>query len=162
MAHARTLTLAAALLSITAAAGCGSGAGWFDTDQARFGQYAPQMPQQTVTETAPETVTESPSYDDEPQYQSQSDHTPPVSTTDCFATYQTTESRVQLCEVGGQTYYYGSSAVGSIMLAAYQSGYGTYRTEVNDGYAYTINDHELVVTRNGSVVSEQPVTYASN
>lgn len=75
----------------------------------------------------------------------------------CFATYRTKQSRVQLCKVSGQVYYRGSSGAGSITLPAHRISAGTYETEENDGHVYTINSEELVITRDGEVISEQPV-----
>lgn len=80
----------------------------------------------------------------------------------CFATYRTKQSRVQLCKVSRQVYYRGSSAAGSITLPAERISSGTYETEENDGHVYTINSKELVITRDGEVISEQPVISKKN
>ncbi|MEV4647522.1 hypothetical protein [Saccharopolyspora sp. NPDC049357] len=64
---------------------------------------------------------------------------------------------MQLCKISGQVYYRGSSAAGSITLPADRISAGTYETEENDGHVYTINSKELVITRDGEVISEQPV-----
>ncbi|TDC95401.1 hypothetical protein E1161_04225 [Saccharopolyspora aridisoli] len=162
--HTRIVTglLAGALLSLGSAAGCGSGPGWFDTSgsESQAPEYPQvQLPEQTATETephsqTPESATELP----ETSYGDGEQTSPPKTPSDCFATYQTEQSHVQLCEASGEVYYYGSSAVGSITVPAYLTAAGTYRTEINDGYVYTINSDELVITRYGEPVSEQPVT----
>ncbi|RRO13123.1 hypothetical protein EIL87_26120 [Saccharopolyspora rhizosphaerae] len=64
---------------------------------------------------------------------------------------------MRLCTVSGQVYYHGSGAAGSITLPADRISAGTYETEENDGHVYTINSKELVITRDGEVISEQPV-----
>lgn len=166
MGYTRTMTglAAAGLLSIAAAtAGCGSGSGWFDTTSgdSQLPQY-PQLPQQTVTETESQTPESSATEESSPESSYEdADKAPPKTPSDCFATYQTKQSHVQLCEVYGEVYYYGSSAVGSITLPAHMTAAGTYRTEVNDGYVYTVNSDELVITRDGELFSEQPVTSSS-
>lgn len=75
--------------------------------------------------------------------------------------YETKQSRVKICKVDGELLYHGSSAVGKITLPAHRVSSGTYETEENNGHVYTINSSELVITRDGEVISEQPVTKTS-
>lgn len=137
----RLVGLTATLLAVSAC-------GW--TFTGKLGQPSPAPPPppppRTVTETAPrppETFSEGPAIQqDAPE---------------CFAAYETEQSDVQLCSVSGQVYYYGTSSSGSIALPAHHAGAGTYQTESNEGYVYTISAEELVITSGGAVVSEQPV-----
>lgn len=137
----RPASLAVVLCSVLAMSGCG----WTVTVQPPATAPSTPPPPRTVTEAAPPPPTvEQPV----PQQAGQSG---------CFATYQTAQSSVQLCWASGQIYYYGSSQSGTITLPAYAAGAGTYQTESNDGYVYTISAEELLITSDGAVVSEQPV-----
>jgi hypothetical protein len=83
---------------------------------------------------------------------------PPAS--DCFASYHTSSSDVQLCTQSGQTYYHGTSSSGSITLSASFDG-TMYITVSNSGYTYGVNASHLVIWHDGSVISDQPVVSSS-
>lgn len=143
----RTVGMATAIIGVSAVSACG----WFATYEVRPSEpVPPPSAPGTVTETVPQPPAAGPV----------APGTTPAGPSGCFAGYLTEESSVQLCAESGQVYYYGSSQAGSIVLPAYQVGAGTYQTESNDGYVYTISPEQLVVTRDGAVVAEQPVLSA--
>jgi hypothetical protein len=139
----RTAWLVAAFVGMAAVPACG----WFATYQVQPTRPAAPPTPSTVTETVPHP----------PGGIAEPPEAAAVGPSGCFAAYSTQQSSVQLCSESGQVYYYGSSPSGSITLPAYQVGAGTYQTESNDGYVYTINSEQLVITRGEVVVSAQPV-----
>ncbi|TDD88082.1 hypothetical protein E1202_14940 [Saccharopolyspora karakumensis] len=84
----------------------------------------------------------------------------PARTSGCVASYETAQSRVDICGSAGSLYYYGSSDSGSITLRAYPSG-SWYVTETNDGHVYHVDDSALTIARYGTIISSQSVLSSS-
>jgi hypothetical protein len=123
-----------------------------------LGACTVQLPAAPAPAPAPPVVVPTPEEQQAPST------TTPRSTSGCVGHYQTSKTTVNMCYGGdGKLYYSGTDATtgNSIALPATAIGNGTYQSVPNDGYRYTINSTHLVVTRNGSTVSDQTVTNQS-
>ena len=75
--------------------------------------------------------------------------------------FETSRAFISICsDTSGSLYYHGLTGVGEIVLIAQNLGGSTYQainTEGGSTYVYTVSPDELLVTRDGRVLSRQSV-----
>ncbi len=74
---------------------------------------------------------------------------------------QTARSNIVVCQVGNQTgrYYYKGLADGNAIEIQFPARSGNRFTAVNNGTTYVVDPSSLTISKNGAVLSSEPMIY---